>query len=139
MQHPNPFTITIADDDDDDRELFQDLFQRDERFTLLSCLNSGRAVFDDIIRQKKIPDVLLVDMYMPFFTGVDVVNALEKMDVGTTMYKFVTSTLEYIPELEPLSGNPYIVFIKKPVTTKEIDALPGIMLHYLEARMHRAS
>ena len=135
----SPFTIMVADDDAEDRELFREIFQRDERFTLEGCLTSGIEVFDEISRKKNIPDVLLVDMYMPFFSGIDLVKALEELHAAPTMYKFVISTTSNIAENEPQLHSPYIVFLKKPGSMQEINALPGVILGHLQQRFARVS
>ncbi|WP_293894442.1 response regulator [Flavobacterium sp.] len=134
-----PFTIIVADDDAEDRELFREIFQRNEKFILMGCLTSGVEVFDEISRKKNIPDVLLVDMYMPFFSGIDVVKALEELHAAPTMYKFVISTTSNIAENEPQLHSPYIVFLKKPSSRQEIQALPGLIMGYLEQRFSQVS
>ncbi len=139
MDPLHPFTIMVADDDDDDRELFRDIFQRDDRFTLMGCLSSGVEVLDEISRKKNIPDVLLVDMYMPYFTGVDLVKALAELHAAPAMYKFVISTTTNIAENEAQLHSPYIVFLKKPVTLQEITALPGLILQYMQQRFAKVS
>lgn len=139
MKYHNPFTIIVADDDSEDRELFRELFSKHDDFTLLGCLTSGIEVFDEVSRKKNIPDVLLIDMYMPFFTGLDVVKALEKLNAAPMSFKFVISTVESIPEMEILKNNPYIIFIKKPVTTEEINTLPSLLLEHLRQRLSRVS
>ena len=139
MESIRPFTIMVADDDDEDRALFQEIFQHDERFTLTCCLTSGVEVFDEISRKKNIPDVLLVDMYMPFFTGVDLVKALAELHAAPTMYKFVISTTSNISENEEQLDSPYIFFLKKPVSMKEINALPSLILGYMEQRFAKVS
>lgn len=131
MEHHKPFTIIVADDDSDDRELFRTLFLEHERFTLMGCLTSGIEVFDDIVRKNNVPEVLLIDMYMPFFTGIDVVKGLEEIHAASNMYKFIISTADYVPELEQLVHNPYIIFIQKPKTSEEISTLPDKLLEYL--------
>ena len=135
MKYHNPFTIIVADDDSDDREQFRELFLHHDDFTLLGCLTSGIEVFDEVSRKKNVPDVLLIDMYMPFFNGLDVVKALEKMNAAPTSFKFVISTTEHIPEMQLFKENPYIIFIKKPITMEEINALPDQLLEYLKQRL----
>ncbi|MCF6130883.1 response regulator [Flavobacterium wongokense] len=137
MEPLHPLRIMVADDDDDDRELFREIFERDERFTLMGCLESGMEVLNEISRKKNIPDVLLVDMYMPFFTGVDLVKALAELDAAPTLYKFVISTTTNIAENESQLDSPYIVFLKKPVTMQEINALPGVILGYMQHRLEK--
>lgn len=131
MDHFNPVTIMVADDDSEDRELFRDLFHQNENFTLMGCLTDGREVFDEIIRKKNIPEVLLIDMYMPFFTGIDLVKALDELHAAPTTFKFVISVADHIPEKQEVKPNPYIIFLKKPTTSVEINALPGQMLSHL--------
>lgn len=139
MEPIHPFSIMVADDDAEDRDLFQEIFERDKRFTLTRCLASGVEVFDEISRKKNIPDVLLVDMYMPFFTGVDLVKALAELHAAPTMYKFVISTTSNIAENEAQLHSPYIIFLKKPVSIQEINALPGLILGYMQQRFARVS
>lgn len=122
----------VADDDEDDRELFREIFERDERFTLIDCLASGMEVLNEISRKKNIPDVLLVDMYMPYFTGVDLIKALAELNAAPNVYKFVISTTSNIAENESQLNSPYIVFLKKPVNMQEIKALPGVILEYMQ-------
>ena len=139
MDPISPFTIMVADDDEEDRELFREIFQHDVRFVLEGCLTSGVEVFDEISRKKNIPDVLLVDMYMPFFSGIDLVKALEELHAAPTMYKFVISTTNNIAENEAQLHSPYIVFLKKPASRHEIQALPGLILGYLQQRFAEVS
>lgn len=139
MEYHNPFTIIIADDDSEDRELFRELFEQHQDFTLLACLSSGIQVFDEVSRKKNVPDILLLDMYMPHFTGVDVVKALEELNAAPLSFKVVISTADLIPEMERFKGNPYIVLIKKPVTVAEINALPNRLLEYLRRKLARVS
>lgn len=134
MEPHKPFTILIADDDDDDRELFFEVFSNDKHFTIIGCLSSGREVLDEITQKKNIPDVLLVDMYMPHFSGADLVKEIENLHAAPAMYKFVISTTSNIAENEPQLNSPYIVFLKKPVSLNEINALPGLIFDYLQQK-----
>lgn len=134
MPKRNPLTIIIADDDREDRELLNTLFLDNDHFEIKACLTSGREVFDEISRKKNIPDVLLIDMYMPHFTGIEVVKALETMDAGADMVKFVISSAVNIPEKNRHLDNPNIVFLRKPVTVAEMTALPDIILETMQQR-----
>lgn len=139
MDPLHPLKMMVADDDEDDLELFREIFERDKRFELNKCFSSGIEVLDEISRKKNIPDVLLVDMYMPYFTGTDLVKALSELHAAPTMYKFVISTTTNIAENEPQLNSPYIVFLKKPVSVQEINALPGIILAYMQQRFANVS
>ncbi|MEO5776664.1 MAG: response regulator [Flavobacterium sp.] len=134
MDQPEPFTIVVADDDFDDRELLKDLFLHNERFELIGCLTSGIEVFDEISRKKNIPDILLIDMYMPFFSGIDVVNALQELEAAPAMVKFVISTAINTDEQERHLDNPSVIFLKKPVSIEEMKELPNRILDTMMQR-----
>ena len=134
MQQITPLTIIVVDDDLDDRELLRDLFMDNERFELMGCLTSGIEVFDEISRKKNIPDILLIDMYMPFFTGIEVVERLEESNAAPNMTKFIISTTINTTEKEKLSNNASVIFLKKPVTSHDMKELPNLILESMNQR-----
>ena len=90
-------------------------------------------------QKNHVPDVLLVDMYMPAFTGVDIVKALEEMHAAPITYKFIISTTNNIAENEPVLHSPYIIFLKKPASREEIHALPGLIVEHMQQRFSQVS
>jgi CheY-like chemotaxis protein len=127
-----PLTIMIADDDEDDRELLKYLFIHNEKFELIGCFDSGIEVVREIMVEKNIPDILLIDMYMPLLTGSEVVKRLTENDMAPNMHKFVISTQINSIEQHKYLDNPTVTFIKKPITLVEINDLPGIILDSLK-------
>lgn len=134
MNSDKPLTIIIADDDEDDRELLKFLFNQNEKFELIGCYNSGIETIKEIMVKKIIPDVLLIDMYMPILTGTEVVKKLEESEMVPDMYKFIISTQINTAEQNKYLNNPSVIFIQKPVTLSEINDLPGIILDTLHVR-----
>lgn len=134
MNSDKPLTIIIADDDEDDRELLKFLFNQNEKFELIGCYNSGIETIKEIMVKKIIPDVLLIDMYMPILTGTEVVKKLEESEMVPDMYKFIISTQINTAEQNKYLNNPSVIFIQKPVTLPEINDLPGIILDTLHVR-----
>lgn len=134
MELYKPLTIMIADDDQDDKELLQFLFDKNDHFELLGCFDSGIEVIEEIVEKGNIPDILIIDMYMPFLTGTEVVHKLQESGVVHNMNTFVISTTINLTEQEKYLENPSVKFIKKPVTLVEINDLPGIILESLNFR-----
>lgn len=134
MSSTKPLTIMIADDDFDDRELLKFLFNQNEKFEILGCFNLGTEVIDEIITKKNIPDILLIDMYMPMISGTEVIMQLEESGLVKDTTKFIISTTINTTEEEKLINNPSAKFLKKPVTLVEINDLPGIILEHLNHR-----
>ena len=129
-------TIIIADDDEDDRELLKFLFNQNEKFEVVGCFDSGIDAIKEIMVNKNIPDILIIDMYMPLLTGTEVIKKVEESGMAPNMNKFIISTTINSAEQNNFAGNPSVKFIKKPVSLVEINDLPGIILESLNQRNH---
>lgn len=134
MELYKPLTVMIADDDQDDKELLQFLFDKNDNFKLLGCFDSGIEVIEEIITKGNVPDILILDMYMPFLTGTEVVNKLQENGVAESINTFIISTTINLTEQEKYLENTAVKFIKKPVTLVEINDLPGMILEFLNFR-----
>ena len=131
METNEPLKIIIVDDDLDDKELLNYLFDQNESFKLLGCFDSGKDVIKEILINRNIPDVLLIDMYMPVMTGIEVIKKLEESGVAPNMFKFIISTTINDDEQAKYLDNPSVKFIEKPITMVGIHDLPGIVLESL--------
>ncbi len=129
-----PLTIIIADDDEDDRELLKFLFNQNEQFELVGCYESGIDAIKEIMIKKNVPDILLIDMYMPLLNGTEVVKKLEESEAAPNMAKFIISTVINTTEQNKYLNNKTVKFIKKPTTLAEINDLPGDILEELHFR-----
>lgn len=134
MESKKVLKIIIADDDEDDRELLKYLFNQNEKFELLGCFDSGIDAIKEIMVNKNIPDILLIDMYMPLLTGTEVVKKIEESGIAPDMYKFIISTTINNSEQTKHLKNDSITFLEKPVTMADIHDLPGIILEALNFR-----
>ena len=121
----------VADDDEDDRELLTSLFNENENFELLHCFESGIDAIKEIMVKKNIPDVLLIDMYMPMLTGSEIVKKLEESETAPNTYKFVLSTTINSAEENKYINNPKVKFIRKPNSLEEVNNLPHIILDHM--------
>jgi CheY-like chemotaxis protein len=131
MELHKPLTIIIADDDEDDRELLRFLFNANDKFELIGCYDSGVEAVKEIMVNKNIPDLLIIDMYMPLLTGAEVITKIEESGIAPDMTKFIISTTINNAEQTKYLSNPSVKFIKKPVTLAEINDLPGDILEIL--------
>lgn len=136
MKPVKPLSIIVADDDEDDRELLKFLFNQNEKFELIGCFDSGVDAIKEIMINKNIPDILLIDMYMPLLNGTEVVKKLIDSNVAPDMYKFVISTQINTTEQNKYLDNPTVKFLRKPSSLAEVNDLPGILLECLNLRNH---
>lgn len=131
MKPAKPLKIIIADDDADDRDLLKFLFEQSEDFELIGCFESGIDVIKEIMINKTIPDVLLIDMYMPLLNGTEIVKRIEESEIAPAMTKFIFSTTINTTEQNKYSGNNTVKFLRKPTTLAQTNDLPGIILESL--------
>lgn len=136
MKTARPIKIMIADDDEDDRELLKFLFNQNEKFELIGCFESGVETVKEIIIKKNIPDVLLIDMYMPLLTGTEVVKKLIESGSAPEMDKFVISTQINTAEQNKYLDDQTVKFLKKPISLAEVNDLPGVILEHLHIHNH---
>jgi len=129
-----PLTIFIADDDYDDREVLKFLFSQNEKFEVTGCFDSGIDVVKEIMVSKNIPDVLLIDMYMPLLTGTEVIKKIIESNTAPDMFKFVISTQINSGEQNKYLDHSTVRFLKKPTSLAEINDLPGIILDCLHIK-----
>ncbi|MFA6273950.1 MAG: response regulator [Candidatus Paceibacterota bacterium] len=134
MKFDKPLRIVVADDDEDDREVLRFLFNQNDKFELVGCFDSGIDVVKEIMVRKNIPDILLIDMYMPLLTGTEVVKKLIDSNAAPDMYKFVISTQINTAEQNKYLDNPTVRFLKKPTSLVEINDLQGFILETLDLR-----
>lgn len=131
MESKKKLTVIVVDDDSDDRELLEFLFNQNEKFELIGSFESGVEAVKEIMIKKLIPDILLIDMYMPLLTGTEIVKKIEESNVAPNMTKFIISTTINTTEQTKHLNNPSVKFLKKPVTLADINDLPGIILEFL--------
>ncbi len=131
MKSPKPLTIIVADDDEDDRELLKFLFSQNERFELIGCFESGVDVIKEIMVNRTIPDILLIDMYMPLLNGSEIVKRIEESGIAPEMMKFIFSTTINTTEQNKYHKNTSVKFLRKPATLAESNDLPGKILDIL--------
>lgn len=126
-----PLKIIIADDDTDDLQYLNFLFKNHKGFEIIGCLTSGKAVLDTMEHPGGVPDVLLIDMYMPIMTGSEVANILLENSNFSNMAIFIVSGAINRIEVERFKGR--VHFLAKPTSLVQITDLPEVLLQKMNA------
>ena len=71
--------ILLVDDDADDRNTFTDAINELKIGTRLTCLEDGRGLIDYLnSSENKTPDILFLDLNMPYKSGVECLKEVRK-------------------------------------------------------------
>lgn len=126
--------IMLVDDDKEDREFLHFLFSKNAKFEIVGCFDSAEKIIEEITVHKNIPDLLMMDLYMPLMNGDEVLHELVLKHAAPGMFTFIISTTINENAEEKFTANKNVRFLKKPATLKEINDLPGIILESLDHR-----
>ena len=110
-----PVYVLLADDDDDDRLFFKEALEELKIKTEILMVKDGQELIDYLSHPDvKLPNILFLDLNMPFKSGLDCLNEIKTMrhlkDIAIVIYS--TSASEADVEETFLKGAN--VYIKKP-------------------------
>jgi PAS domain S-box-containing protein len=90
---PEDTTILVVDDEEQDRELIHSMLDS-ENFGILDAAGGEEAIK---IIQKQQPDIVLLDLMMPKFSGYDVIEYIQKQD-PTSKISIIVCTAQELTE-----------------------------------------
>ncbi len=127
-----PLNILIADDDEEDMELFEDALMRIDPDAELRKLNNGVQVIEYLANQpdNRLPCLIILDYNMPEMTGSEVLNVICKEIRYAQIPKLVLSTSTapvFIHECMNSGATDYFV---KPNNLHDLESLARKMLDY---------
>lgn len=108
-------TITLADDDEDDRLFFQDAFEELKINTNVSTCNDGVELMEYLLKPETLlPNILFLDLNMPRKNGFECLLEIRKepkfKDIAIAIYS--TSSSE--EDIENTFVHGANIYIKKP-------------------------
>ncbi|ATU07928.1 PAS domain S-box protein [Methanohalophilus portucalensis] len=90
---PEETTILVVDDEEQDRELIHSMLDS-EGFWILDAAGGEEAIK---ILQKQQPDIVLLDLMMPEFSGYDVIEYIQNLD-STSNISIIICTAQELTE-----------------------------------------
>ncbi len=103
-------TILIADDDAIMRRLMQHYLQR-AGYTVLSAINGAEAIETS---QSQVVDLVITDLYMPFFNGLEVCQRIHAGPGGNIPVIMISARAERLSDEESAASGVY-TWLTKPV------------------------
>jgi len=133
--------ILIIDDDHDDLEIMRDVYENHER-TEHSMISGARNMInylDQITEDSNLPKVIITDYFLPGITGAEVLRNLKghhryrEIDVIVYSSSYIDSLVIICEELGAR------IFLKKPATIPEYEAMMETVLNIIEEKTARPS
>lgn len=115
IQNKNYVEILLVDDDQDDRNIFSDALSELKIETNLTMLEDGRDLVSFLEDPKrKLPDILFLDLNMPYKSGVECLIDIRKIEKFRNLSIAIYSTSTSEKDMEDTFINGANIYIKKP-------------------------
>ncbi|MBF6607941.1 MAG: response regulator [Flavobacterium sp.] len=115
IQNKNYVEILLVDDDQDDRNIFSDALSELKIETNLTMLEDGRDLVSFLENPKtKMPDILFLDLNMPYKSGVECLKDIRKIEKFRNLSIAIYSTSTSEKDMEDTFVNGANIYIKKP-------------------------
>src|SRR5690242_6707718 len=112
--YPDRLHIVLAEDDQDDRLLFQNVFNHVKINHTLKMCEDGLALMEHLHSTEEKPHIIFLDLNMPGKSGMECLTEIKKnkelQDITIAIYS-TTSSTTVVEQAFILGAN---VFIKKP-------------------------
>lgn len=114
-QYTEKITIFLADDDPDDRSLFEQALNGFSTKHKMQFFHNGKELLDYFNQpDAELPDILFLDLNMPYFTGTECLIEIRKNPKYRELPIAIYSTSSSEKDQEDTFVNGANVYIKKP-------------------------
>ena len=134
--------IVLADDDADDRLLFDEAISEIDVKTKLSLFNDGKALMDYLVLPDTVlPEIVFLDLNMPIKNGMQCLKEIRANDKLKELCVAIYSTSSSEEDIENTFVNGANVYINKPnsfsALKKAIDKVLKINWQYHTSALNR--
>jgi len=106
--------IVLADDDQDDRMLFEDAFNEVKMAHSLDMVNDGYALMSYLALAEKLPDIIFLDLNMPGKPGKECLKEIRGNAKFREVAVAIYSTSGSIVDIEDTFVAGANIYVKKP-------------------------
>ncbi|MDO6601722.1 response regulator [Arenibacter palladensis] len=110
----NPINIFLADDDQDDRELFMDALSELPIETSVKQFQNGVDLMAELYSGNPKPDTIFLDLRMPLMDGFECLTDIRSIPELSEIQVIIYSTSYNEKEVEQLKESGANLYIKKP-------------------------
>lgn len=116
-----PIAVLLADDDEDDRLLFQDALREIKFKTEVRTVSDGMALMEHLNRPElNLPQVIFLDLNMPLKSGMECLHEIKSSDRFGNIAVAIYSTSASEEDIEETFVRGANVYIRKPDDFNEL-------------------
>lgn len=121
-------TILLADDDSDDRELFKEAMEDRMPNLNLEFAIDGKNLMDKLHHTNHLPDVLFLDLNMPYKSGFECLAEIRKTERLKDIPVIIYSTSSSQKDIDETFQKGANLYVKKPSYYKELQDMVSCVL-----------
>lgn len=125
-----PFTILIADDDDDDAELLTEALHKTFLEVVIERVTDGYYFLKKLKDKTFHADLIFLDLNMPLRRGIDCLNEIKSRPDYSTIPVIVYSTSQYIKDIDACYKAGAQYYLLKPESFQSLQNLVKILYEY---------
>lgn len=130
-----PLHILLADDDQDDHDIFQEVLRKIGLNVLVTEVNDGDELMQWLTEHKdNLPDFLFMDLRMPCKDGHDCLEEIRQDPDLTSLSVIIYSSSIDFNRLEKLYTNGALYYINKPAVFNVLVETIGMVLRLPEEK-----
>jgi CheY-like chemotaxis protein len=115
--------ILLADDDDDDRELFAEVIQEFSQKVTVQPVRNGVELLEYLCACETLPDLIFLDLNMPCMNGKECLKEIKKYDRFAHIPVIMYSTSSHPKDVESAYQFGADYYIVKPNTFHDLKEL----------------
>lgn len=120
---PNPFTILLVDDDQDDQFLFEEALREIKSTIHLHTALDGVDALERLSTSNPLPDLIFLDLNMPRMNGIKFLEEVKSSSAWSRIPVIIYSTLSSPEDKKATQAGGAVAFITKPAKFDDLCSL----------------
>ena len=115
VEKPDPVKVTLADDDREDQQLFQEALDKTGTNAQLTVVNNGQELVNSLKdHEQEKPDIIFLDINMPLKDGKQALKEIKKDEELKEIPTVVLSTSGSATDVKETFESGASAYVKKP-------------------------
>lgn len=130
--------ILLADDDNDDTELFHEALRDIDSTIECFCSGNGSELLESLDKMEKNPDLIFLDLNMPIMNGWQCLKALKETERYREIPVMMISTSSHQKDIDMATGLGAVCYFVKPSSFHELTEVLGVITSNLGTQLKKA-